>query len=336
MMQKQGVLLINLGTPDQADARSIYRYLTEFLNDPRVIDLPAVARWALVNLLIIPLRYKKVTAAYQKIMTEQGLPLRVYGYALQKALSQALGADYQVALGMRYGQPSIAAALAELRACASIVVIPMFPQYASASTGSALACVMSQLAKQVNIPSVRIINNFYAYPGYIKAVAACAETALADKKPIDHLLLSYHGLPVRQIDKSGCIAQCDRLKACPEVRADNLYCYRAQCYATSRLLAGQLHLADTQYSVAFQSRLGRTPWIKPYADLILPELRKQGINHLAVACPAFVADCLETLEEVNIRMREQWFELGGSDFTFIPCVNDHPLWAQALAELVTS
>ena len=333
-MLKQGVVLINLGTPDDISSGAVYRYLTEFLNDPRVIDLPWLVRFILVNILIVPFRYKKSLHAYQQIWTEQGSPLLVNSRALEQALAERLGEGYHVALAMRYGAPSIQNALAALSDCQSLVVIPLFPQYASASTGSALEAVLQQLAKQLNIPNMRMINDFYAHPGLIAALAAVTQATLVDKKPVDHFLLSYHGLPVRQIDKSGCTASCNRLDACPQMAADNAYCYRAQCYATSRLLAKQLSWADHQYSVAFQSRLGRTPWIRPYSDLLLPELRKQGVNHLAVACPAFVSDCLETLEEVNMRMREQWFDLGGSDFTFIPCVNDHPLWVQGLVEMV--
>lgn len=334
MMSKQGVLLINVGTPNDATAGAVYYYLTEFLNDPRVIDLPWLMRFILINLLIVPFRYKKALHAYQKIWTEQGSPLLLNGRALQHALAQALGDNYSVALGMRYGAPSIQNAVAELSHCSSLVIIPLFPQYASASTGSALEAALKQLATWRNVPAIRMINDFYAHPGFIAAVVAQTQATLADKKPVDHFLLSYHGLPVRQIDKSGCTALCNRVEICPEIKTDNFYCYRAQCYATSRLWAKQLNLAEHQYSVAFQSRVGRVPWIQPYADLRLPELRKQGVNHLAVACPAFAADCLETLEEVNMRMRQQWFDLGGSDFTFIPCVNDHPLWVQALVKMV--
>lgn len=329
----QGILLINLGTPDQADTRSVYRYLTEFLNDPRVIDLPTVVRAILTNLCIVPFRAKKSSEAYQKIWTDQGSPLLVNSIALEQALAQVLGKDYQVVLAMRYGQPDIQQALEKLSCCSALTIIPLFPHYASASTGSALEEVLRQIKKQNNIPSMHIINNFYAHPGFIAALAAVTQATLVDQTSVDHFLLSYHGLPVRQIDKSGCVASCNRIDACPEVGAQNLYCYRAQCYATSRLWAQALNISSDRYTVGFQSRLGRTPWIKPYSDLILPQLREQGVNHLAVACPAFVSDCLETLEEVNIRMRQQWFDLGGKDFTFIPCVNAHPLWVQALAEM---
>lgn len=330
----QGVLLINLGTPDHTDTRSVYRYLTEFLNDPRVIDLPAVVRALLINLCIVPFRAKKSSLAYQEIWTDQGSPLLVNSLALQHALAQVLGKDYHVALAMRYGQPSIQQALEKLSQCTTLTIIPLFPQYASASTGSALEEVLCQIKKPNNIPAMQVVNNFYAHPGFISALAAVTQTALVDQLPVDHFLLSYHGLPVRQIDKSGCNASCNRIDACPEMSTKNLYCYRAQCYVTSRLWAQALNISSDRYTVGFQSRLGRIPWIKPYSDMLLPQLYAQGVKHLAVACPAFVADCLETLEEVNIRMRQQWMDLGGTAFTFIPCLNAHPLWVEALAEMV--
>lgn len=332
-MPQQGVLLINLGTPDNCDAKSVYRYLTEFLNDPRVIDLPIWLRWPLVNLLIVPLRHKKSAAAYQKIWTAASSPLLRHGQQLQQALSQALGKDYQVELGMRYGNPSIKAALQNLQHCSRITVIPLFPQYSSAATGSAIEKLLSVAAKQWNIPELVIKKDFYNDPRFIAAYADVINKNISNKK-LDLLLFSYHGLPERHIDKSLCQAKCDRVNACPSITQENAFCYRAQCFATSRLLAQTLGLDEKKYRVAFQSRLGRTPWIKPYTDLLLPELIQQGITNIAVVCPSFVADCLETLEEINIRAREQWQALGGGEFTFIPCLNEEPLWVKTLADMV--
>lgn len=320
-MRAKGVLLVNLGTPDNCDPKSVRRYLKQFLNDPRVIDLPRVIRWFLVNWLIIPRRYKKSAAAYQEIWLEAGSPLLVNSQAMKEALALELGVEYQVELGMRYGNPSIQTAVEKLKGCDNLRVLPLFPQYATASTGSAIAEFQSIISKimlkQRDMPEIRIQEDFYQHPGFIAAYADIIqkhiERNIADKK-IDMLLLSYHGLPERQLDKTRC--------------------YRTQCYATSDLIANALGLSQSQYRVSFQSRLGRTPWIKPYTDLLLPEFIQQGIRNIAIACPSFVADCLETLEEINIRAREQWQSLGGGEFTFIPCLNAEPHWIKAMAEMV--
>jgi ferrochelatase len=298
----------------------VRRYLKEFLNDPRVIDLPAWIRWPLVNLLVIPLRYKKSAAAYQKIWHKQGSPLLFYSLKCKEALAAALGDEYQVELGMRYGQPSIASALEKLKGASSIDVIPLFPQYSSAATGSAVEKFMQLFATQWNIPELRIKKDFYAHAGFISAYAELIKNNIQNKS-IDYILFSYHGLPERHIIKS-------------TLQANNDFCYRTQCLSTTDLLVKHLGLPSNQYSTSFQSRLGRTPWIKPYTDLVLPELREKGIKNLAVVCPSFVADCLETVEEIDIRAREQWLALGGSSFTFIPCLNDSPAWVDAIASMV--
>lgn len=327
----KGILLINLGTPDNCDPKSVRRYLKQFLNDPMVIDLPGIARWFLVNCLIIPRRYKNSAAAYQKIWLKgnapleagkAGSPLLVYSEAMKEALAIELGAGYQVELGMRYGNPSIQTAVEKLKGCDTLSVLPLFPQYASAATGSAIAEFLKIVSKstQWNSSATRIQENFYQDPGFIGAYAHIIQKHIQEdikglsQKP-DMILFSYHGLPERQLHKS-------------------TPCYKTQCFATSDALANVLGLSKNQYRVSFQSRLGRTPWIKPYTDLILPEFIQQGIRNIAIVCPSFVADCLETLEEINIRAREQWQSLGGNEFTFIPCLNTEPLWIKAMAEMV--
>lgn len=332
-MSKTGVLLINLGTPNNCDVKSVYAYLTEFLNDSRVIDLAKLPRWILSNLIIIPLRCKKSAHAYQKIWTEQGSPLLIHSQKLQKALAIELGSDYQIEIAMRYGNPSIKAVLKNLRHCHRLIAIPLFPQYSSAATGSAIAKLLRELASQWNIPELTILRDFHSNAGFIQSYADIIKENIGSKK-FDLILFSYHGLPERHITKSHCQASCDHLQSCPKITADNFYCYRAQCYATSYLLATALGLEATQYQVGFQSRLGRTPWIKPYTDVILTNLRQQGVKSIAVVCPSFVADCLETLEEINIRAREQWRLSGGGEFISIPCLNEHPQWIHALAAMV--
>lgn len=331
-MNQKGVLLINLGTPDQCDGASVRRYLRQFLNDPRVVDLSWFVRWPLVNLLIIPFRYKKTTHAYQQVWTASGSPLLTHTQALADAVSTALGSQYRVAYGMRYGKPSIETAIKQLDGCDSIFVLPLFPQYSSAATGSAIENVYRVLAEQWNTPSVNIVHDFYNHPGFINACAELIKSHTAVTKP-DLVLFSYHGLPERHIEKSDCVAACDHRGACPVILPPNRFCYRAQCYATTNLIAMKLGMQDNEYSVSFQSRLGRTPWIKPYTDMVLQELIEKGVKHLAVISPSFVSDCLETLEEINIRTRDQWLQLGGTEFTYIPCVNESALWVETVADM---
>ncbi|MCD6039048.1 MAG: hemH [Gammaproteobacteria bacterium] len=329
-MHNTGVLLINLGTPDNSDNQSVYRYLIEFLNDPRIIDLPKWWRWILTHFFIVPFRYKKTAQAYRKIWSQEGSPLLLNSRKLQSALAIALGQNYHIEIAMRYGNPTIQSALQKMKHCHRLIAIPLFPQYSSAATGSAIDKLLHELASQWNIPEIHIIRDFYKNTGFIESYAAIIQKSI-DRIKLDSILFSYHGLPERHINKSHCRAPCDRLTACPSITGDNFYCYRAQCYMTSSLLAAALGLEKNQYKVVFQSRLGRTPWIQPYTDILLANLRQEGKKNIAIVCPSFVADCLETLEEINMRAREQWSLSGGSKFIFIPCLNDHPLWVKALA-----
>ncbi|MCD6055067.1 MAG: hemH [Gammaproteobacteria bacterium] len=332
-MSQTGVLLINLGTPDDPALSSVRRYLREFLLDPRVIDLPVLIRYLLVYGIILPFRTPKTLHAYQTIWTEKGSPLRIHTENLTKALSQVLGNSYKVVYGMRYGNPSIDSAIPQLQSCKHVIVLPLFPQYSSAATGSALTVVFQEYAKQWNIPRLTIIDSFYQEEGFIKAYAELIKPYL-DLPASPFLLLSYHGLPERHLHKSRCESLCHAAASCPAISDHNQFCYRAQCYATSKKIASQLSLSEDRYLTSFQSRLGRTPWIKPYTDEQLITLRKQGINNLVIACPAFVADCLETLEEIGLRARAQWQALGGNSFNLIPCLNAQPLWVKAIANII--
>jgi len=322
---KQGLLLINLGTPDAPDVASVRRYLHEFLTDKRVIDLPAPLRYLLVYAFILPFRPRSSAHAYQEVWTDEGSPLMVHSLALLAKVQQRLAATHQVALGMRYGQPSIASALQQLSACDELTVLPLYPQYSSAATGSSIEKVLTLLAEKNTLPSLHIIRDFYQHPGFIAAQAALIKPYLADH---DYLLFSYHGIPERHLERNGCKPVCAAL--CPP---DQSSCYRSQCQATTRALAGALSLDEDRYSSAFQSRLGKTPWIQPYTDVELPKLAQKGIRRLAIACPSFVADCLETLEEIGIRAKAQWLQLGGEELTLIPCVNDQDLWVDAVVDI---
>lgn len=332
-MPKIGVLLLNLGTPDNCDNQSVYRYLTEFLMDPRVIDLPAWMRFILIKMVIIPFRYQKTVKAYKQIWTDKGSPLLLHSVAIKEAVAKQLGETYQVELAMRYGRPDLQTALDVLNTCQSIRMVPLFPQYSSAATGSAIEYFLKKIGRQWNIPSIQIKHEFYNHPGFIAAIVDRIKENV-NQHTIDLFIFSFHGLPERHIDKSVCHAACDRMGPCPEINKSNQYCYRAQCYKTAQLIAEQLKLESNNFLVVFQSRLGRTPWIKPYIDLALKDLVVRGIKKIAVVCPSFVADCLETLEEINIRMRQQWYLLNGETFIFIPCINDHPLWIQSLCEMI--
>lgn len=326
-----GILLINLGTPDAPTPAAVRKYLREFLSDARVIELPWLLRRLFLHAVILPFRTRRTTRAYQSIWTNEGSPLLVHSLRLKEALQQALGGDYCVALGMRYGNPSLNSALADLSGCETLTVLPLYPQYSSAATGSSLEKVLHTLAQTTPHPHLRIIRDFYAYPGFIQAQSARIAPFLATH---EHIVFSYHGLPEKQLRFSQCHTVCSG--SCPAISVQHASCYRAQCYATTEALAKNLNLPAANYSVAFQSRLGKIPWIKPYTDTLLPELAAQGIRTLAIACPSFVADCLETLEEIGIRAQEQWQALGGKQLSLIPCVNDDAQWVSALATLCQS
>lgn len=277
---------------------------------------------------ILPFRPKQSAHAYQAIWTETGSPLMNHSQDLARAVQARLGAQYKVAIGMRYGVPSIKTALEELNQCKHITILPMYPQYSSAATGSSIERVLQTLAPNMIFPSLTIIRDFYHHPAFLHAQAEQIKPYIKDH---DYLLFSYHGLPENQLKKGGCNPVC--VTACRPLSATNQGCYRAQCLQTSALLAEKLGL--TTYSTSFQSRLGRTPWIKPYTDIVLAELASSGVKRLAIACPSFVADCLETIEEIGIRAREQWLLLGGEELTLIPCMNNNKSWVDAVVTIAT-
>ena len=333
----QGVLLINLGTPDAPETGAVRRYLREFLSDPRVLDIPPVGRAALLYGVILPFRPQKSAEAYRKIWMPQGSPLLVHGQALANRLQDALGPAWAVELGMRYGRPSLASALERLRAqgVRELTVVPLYPQYASSSTGSSLERVYGLVGEAWNVESLRVLPPFFDRPAFLGAFADVGRPVLAEARP-DHVLFSFHGLPERQVRKSDptgahCLARAD---CCDGEVAANQWCYRHQCIVTARELAQRLGLEAGKWTVTFQSRLGRTPWVKPYTDLVIPELARGGVKRLAVFCPAFVADCLETLEEIGIRARDQFLGCGGESLTLVPSLNAHPSWVRGLTRMI--
>jgi ferrochelatase len=329
-----GLLLINLGTPDAPTTPAVRRYLREFLSDPRVVDIHPIGRALLLHLVILRFRPAKSAHAYRSIWDPQrGSPLLAYSRALAAGVRDKLGGSWHVELAMRYGNPSIESALAALRRAAvdRIVVLPLYPQYAASSTATSVARVMELVGSGWDTVPVDIVPAFYADPGFLGAFAAVAAPVLAQARP-DHVLMSFHGLPERQIHKSDPSGtHCLRDGCCDAIGAVNHNCYRAQCYATARELAARLSL--TEYTVCFQSRLGRTPWIQPHTDAVIDALAKQGKKRLAVLCPAFVADCLETLEEIGIRARAQFKAAGGEELTLVPSLNAAPAWIDAVCAI---
>lgn len=329
MQSTTGVLLINLGTPDAPTASAVRRYLRAFLMDKRVVDLPYFIRALLVYGFILPFRPKNTAKAYQEIWSDTGSPLLHWSQSLQTALSQKLGAPFQVELGMRYGNPSLESALHALRHCQKMIIIPLYPQYASSTTGSSIEAVMGILKNWDVLPELHILKDFYLDNNFIQAQAECIEPFV---KTHEHIVFSYHGLPERHLERVGCKPVCQG--ACKSQTPQLLRCYKAQAYKTTEALADALAIKPEQYSVAFQSRLGKTPWIRPYTDELLEHLAKQGVRKLAIACPSFVADCLETLEEIGIRARERWLALGGETLDVVPCLNAERRWIQTLVTWV--
>lgn len=333
---RTGVLLVNVGTPKSTAVSDVRRYLREFLSDGRVLTIPSVVRWILVNLIIVPFRAPKSAHAYKSIWTEKGSPLLVNGTELADSLQRQLGAKYLVRLAMRYAEPNLRQTISELldhHKVDELIVVPLYPQYSSSATGTAISRVQEILSERTVIPAVRFVGDFFADEGFIGAQGEIARDRLAAFRA-DHVLMSYHGLPESHVKASTggyCLSDAS---CCNQITIKNRYCYRAQCFATSRRLASFLSLNESQYSVSFQSRLGRTPWIRPYTDKILADLHARGIRRLAVMVPSFVSDCLETIEEIGDRAREDWKALGGEDFLLVPCVNSDPRWVKALSNLI--
>ena len=334
---RTGVLLLQLGTPASPSVADVRRYLREFLGDPRVLDMPRLPRWLLLNLVILPFRPRRSAEAYTSIWTPRGSPLLLHSRGLAEGVAAQLGDEFPVELGMRYGEPSVAGALERLVRAGvhRLIALPLFPQYAESTTGSAVAHFLELASGTWRESELSTVGAFYDHPAYIASVATLARPALRDFRP-DHVLFSYHGLPERQIRKSDasgsfCLSADD---CCAAIGPANRDCYRAQCFATTRALASALELDAQGHSLSFQSRLGRVPWIRPYTDEVLTELASRGIRRLAVLCPSFVADCLETLEEIAIRAREQWMEIGGEDFLMLPSLNAEPCWAEAVAGMI--
>ena len=317
---KTGILLVNLGTPTAPTARAVRPYLKQFLGDPRIVEIPRLLWWLILNGIILNVRPKKSAAKYASVWLKEGSPLRVYTEKQAMLLKDYLGertrAPFIVDFAMTYGKPSIPDAIYRLKAqnCQRILIVPMFPQYAASSTAAVFDQVFDSMKQMRNLPAIRTIKNFHDDAGYIKSLAAKISGYWKENGRTEKLLMSFHGVPQYTLDKGDP--------------------YHCECHKTGRLLAEALGLQKDQYIVTFQSRFGRAEWIKPYTTATLLELGKQKTQRVDVVCPGFVADCLETLEEIAMEGREDFQHAGGGEYHYIPCLNDSNDWMHALTDLV--
>ncbi|MFS8084470.1 MAG: ferrochelatase [Acidobacteriota bacterium] len=339
-MSKIGVLLINLGTPDAPTPEAVGRYLREFLMDGFVIDVPKPLRWFLVNVMIVPRRKVQSAKAYQKVQLPEGSPLLVYtrDFAEKVAAQLARQDDrYVVQYAMRYGNPSIKSALERMRAqdISKILVMPLYPQYAESSFETAVVETKKRAQETGLLDRLVFFPPFYDRTEFINAYANHVARAVSGEV-IDHFVFSFHSLPIRHLKRLDATGRHCSVKpdCCREISAVNQNCYRAQCMFTARAMAEQLGLKEDGYSVSFQSRLGRAEWIGPQTEDLLRALAAKGVKRVAVACPSFVADCLETVEEIALRTRDAFLRVGGEELRLIPSLNSDPAWIDAVVSWI--
>ena len=333
-MKKKGVLLVNLGSPDSTSVSDVRRYLRQFLMDGRVLDAPWPIRFFVVNCLILPKRPKESAEAYKEVWTPEGSPLVASSQRLRKEMERRL--NLPVELAMRYQNPSIESAVAKLKeqGVEDLVVVPLFPHYAMSSYESAVERVKVVLGKLAPRIEADYMPAFFDHPQFIDSLVESASDYLS--QGYDHLLFSFHGLPERHLRKSDptgshCLSCED---CCSGEHPAHLTCYRAQCFKTVEAFVKKAGIPEDRYSVSFQSRLGRDPWLKPYTDFVVKELPAKGVKKLAMMSPAFVTDCLETLEELGIRAREDFLAAGGEELILVPCLNEHPRWLAGLESMI--
>ena len=317
----KGILLVNLGSPDSTNVEDVRTYLREFLMDKKVLDSPWIIRKTIVELFILPKRPEKSAEAYRKIWTKEGSPLIVYSKILRDMVQKQM--DVPVVLAMRYKNPSIEAGLEELynKGVRDILIVPLYPQYTMSSTETVADKVLEIQKKKYKDTKINFLKAFYNHPDYIKVLGDSIKENLPEE--YDKILFTYHGIPERHDNKALRAAKISKLP---------IETYRNQCFETTRLLTEYLQLPEDKYTTSFQSRLGRDPWIKPYTDYVLEEFPEQGVKNLVVCSPAFVADCLETLEEISMEGQEEFLKAGGEQFTYIPCLNDRQEWVDTLVK----
>ena len=331
--RRKAVLILNVGTPDKPEVKSVRKYLSEFLNDPFVINIPCLFRKILVNLIIVPFRAPKSTKLYQQLWEKEGSPLLTNAIKLREKLAIKMGEEYSVFMAMRYGNPSIKAALKEIDKgdFEELIIVPLFPQYAESTTETAIQAVHQEAKSYTSFPRIKEIKQFYDHPEFLKAWFSRAQEY--DLKKYDHIVFSYHGLPLSHIKKAHpqeSIQTCTCEKEMPEY---GKLCYKAACYATNRLLVKKLDLQEGQYSVAFQSRLSKN-WLSPFTDELIVDLAKQGKKNILIFAPAFVADCLETKVELGIEYAELFQNAGGETLELVESLNDSEAWVKALASII--
>jgi protoporphyrin/coproporphyrin ferrochelatase len=314
------ILFCNLGTPDEATAPALRRYLAEFLSDPRVVEIPRLLWLAILHGIILRVRPKKSAAKYASIWMPEGSPLRVWTQrqaALLGAALQAQGHQVQVRYAMRYGNPSIASQLDALKVdgVTRVLIMPAYPQYSATTTASVFDAVYAWAAKVRRLPEFRFVNHYHDDPGYINALAASIQAHWAANGQADKLVMSFHGVPERTLQLGDP--------------------YHCECYKTARLVAEKLGLSKDRLQVTFQSRFGKAKWLEPYTEPTLIKLAGEGVKSVDVICPGFTGDCLETLEEISMEARESFLHAGGEKFSYIPCLNDSPVWITALAGIST-
>lgn len=333
MTKNIGALLVNLGTPTTPYPKDVFHYLNEFLTDERVIQLPWWKRQCLVRAVIVPFRFLSSSKMYQRIWMKEGSPLLVFGRKCQSLLQETLGTSFHVELAMRYQKPSIQEGLENLlkKEVESLIILPLFPQYASATVGSIYQKVMEIVERWQHFPNLHFINSFPTHPLMIEAYSLQAEKKLCKEK-YDHILFSFHGLPKKHLEGACSFQQ----ECCQSLTSKNGFCYSAQCYSTAFAIAKRLEISKEDYSISFQSRLGKDPWLEPFTLDVLNQLVEKGKRKVLVFCPSFVSDCLETLYEIAIEYNQEFIKRGGHKLDLVEGLNDHPLWIQTLKDLILS
>jgi ferrochelatase len=346
MTSRKALILVNLGTPDSPSVADVRKYLKQFLMDPFVIDIPFLFRWILIHGIILRFRPRKSAKAYSTIWTQEGSPLLVNTKNFTEKFKAQFGSHFTyLDFAMRYGNPSISSRLDDIKKLDfglldEIFVAPLYPQFADSSTGTVIKEVFDVIKEKGMISKVSFLPPFFDEPEFIQSLSSKIATTLKSNsfKP-DHILFSYHGLPVRHITKldrtqSHCYKSQDCCEKWDSVRNTVPHCYKAQCLVTTKKVGSELKLETNAFSSSFQSRLGQTKWIEPYTDEVLVELAQKGVKNLAVICPAFVSDCLETIEEIGDRAQHDFQKAGGEKFLLIPCLNDDPNWVNGFKQIL--
>ena len=332
-MDQTAVILVNLGTPDSPKLSDVRRYLFQFLNDRRVIDLPWILQKALVNLIIVPFRAPKSTKLYERLWSEKGSPLLYYSEQVAAQIQSRMGNDYRIFNAMRYGNPDLKGILKQVEGLLfkKIIILPLFPQYASATTGSVFDLIMKQVSNWQTFPDIQMVSSFQDHPAFVKAFAS--QAAKYDVASFDHILFSFHGLPLRQINKLHPGKDCQTCSCKTETIPEGKLCYKAACYETARLIAEEAGIAPADYSVTFQSRLSKN-WMSPFTDKTLIEKAKSGIKKILIFAPSFVADCLETTVEIEYEYGHLFKEHGGERLQMVESLNGNKAWIDGLEQII--